>query len=96
MPYPGKLIARTRTCDGQWSKMDEDYFSTINLVVPSLLAPDNLVVKKVNGVEMTSQSFNQLLQAPDESVVVSTTDQYLLSVVEKYIQKHNEKLQLRI
>lgn len=75
MPYPGKLVARTRTYDGHWSKMDEDFLSAINLVIPSLLAPDNLVVKKVNGVEMTSQSFNQLLQSPDESVVVSTTDQ---------------------
>ena len=96
MPYPGKVVARSRRYDGEWSKMDEDFLTEFNKVIPSLLDPANLVVKKINGIEMTSSSFNQLLQSPDETVTITSVDEYLLSVIEQYTKMHNEKLLLKV
>ncbi|CAO1440961.1 unnamed protein product [Diamesa tonsa] len=94
MPYPGKDVARSRKYEGNWALMDEDFLAAFSKVIPTLLNPEFLVVKKINGIDMTSKTFNQLLQSPDETIDVMSVDEYLLSVVENYTKMHNEKITL--
>ena len=100
MPYPGKDVARTKGYDGRWSKMDEDFLSELKLVIPSLLAPENLVVKRINGVEMNSNLLNEFIQTsfalfqsnqlPEaKSIFESTVDKYMMSIVAKCVEVYN-------
>ena len=100
MPYPGKDVARNKEYDGRWSKMDEDFLNELKLVIPSLLAPENLVVKKINGVEMNSNLLNEFIQSsfalfrsnqlPEaQSIFESTVDKYMMSIVAKCVEVYN-------
>lgn len=100
MPYPGKDVARNKAYDGRWSKMDEDFLNELKLVIPSLLAPEKLVVKKINGVEMNSNLINEFIQSsfalfrsnqlPEaQSIYDSTVDKYMMSIVAKCVEVYN-------
>lgn len=54
LSYPGKAVARDSTYDGRWSQMDEDFFKELKAFIPLLLKPENLVIKKINNIEVTS------------------------------------------
>ncbi|CAO1423679.1 unnamed protein product, partial [Diamesa hyperborea] len=100
MPYPGKDVARNKEYDGRWAKMDEDFLNELKLVIPSLLAPENLVVKKINGVEMNSNLLNEFIQSsfalfrsnqlPEaQSIFESTVDKYMMTIVAKCVEVYN-------
>lgn len=54
MPYPGKTVARNSSFDGRYSDIDEEFVDTMKELFPLILAPENLVLKKINGMPVKS------------------------------------------
>lgn len=61
MPYPGKIVARNSTYDGNWADIDEEFVDAMKDLFPVLLAPANLTLKTVN---------NKLVKAYELSVYI--------------------------
>lgn len=63
LPHPGTKVATGTSFDGRLSEIDEDFKKQLEDLVPSLLAPDNLTVKKINGEELTCGEFHIYMKA---------------------------------
>ena len=59
MPHPGKTVATNPKFDGRISAIDEDFLEQLQVFVPILLSPKNLVVKQIGGSDVTGR---QLLE----------------------------------
>lgn len=59
MPHPGKTVATNPKFDGRISDIDEDFLEQLQVFVPILLSPKNLVVKQIGGSDVTGR---QLLE----------------------------------
>lgn len=53
MPHPGLRVATEESFDGRLSDIEKMFQEQLEVLVPSLLAPDKLLVKHVNGQEIT-------------------------------------------
>lgn len=49
MPYPGSAVAEGRNTDGNLREISSKFIQSVKELVPSLFAPENLVVKQING-----------------------------------------------
>ena len=49
MPHPGLSIATNPHFDGRLSAIESDFKQQLRVLIPMLLAPENLVTKKING-----------------------------------------------
>ncbi|XP_014671297.1 PREDICTED: atlastin-2-like [Priapulus caudatus] len=49
MPHPGLLVATNPNFDGRLSDIEPQFKEQLKSLVPLLLAPENLVVKEING-----------------------------------------------
>ncbi|CAO1438850.1 unnamed protein product [Diamesa serratosioi] len=99
MPHPGKAVARSSKYDGRWSKMDEEFKEELVLLIPKLLAPENLVLKKINskdlnGFEMKEyiESYFTLFQSDTlpqaQSIYESTIDKQMNILIEKCMETY--------
>ncbi len=55
MPHPGFTVAGKGAFNGSWGVIDEQFVDQLKVLVPSMLAPENLSVKKIAGEEMTGE-----------------------------------------
>ncbi|KAH8868994.1 Atlastin-1 isoform 4 [Schistosoma japonicum] len=53
MPHPGLKVSTNPNFDGRVKDIDPNFIENLIALVPHLLAPVNLVVKKINGQEVT-------------------------------------------
>lgn len=49
MPHPGLNIATNPNFDGRLSEIQTEFRAQLELLIPMLLAPENLVTKKIDG-----------------------------------------------
>ncbi|XP_011305185.1 atlastin isoform X2 [Fopius arisanus] len=49
MPHPGLKIATNPKFDGRLAEIETDFKQQLRNLIPTLLAPENLVTKKING-----------------------------------------------
>ncbi|XP_051166542.1 atlastin isoform X2 [Leptopilina boulardi] len=49
MPHPGLSIATNPKFDGRLSDIESEFKNQLRVLVPMLLAPENLITKKING-----------------------------------------------
>ncbi|XP_077492557.1 atlastin-3-like [Amblyomma americanum] len=63
MPHPGKRAATSQAFDGRPSEIDEDFIEQLLQLVALILAPDNLLVKKINGQRITCQQLMAYFEA---------------------------------
>lgn len=62
MPHPG-LIVQERNFTGNLKQIDPDFIKYVKELAPTLLAPENLVVKKINGQAIRARDFIEYLQS---------------------------------
>jgi len=55
MPHPGLKVATDPTFKGHLKDIEPVFKEQLNILVPSLLAKENLVVKEINGSKVTSK-----------------------------------------
>ncbi|KAL7014015.1 hypothetical protein ACKWTF_015698 [Chironomus riparius] len=103
LPYPGKTVARVKTYDGRWSKMDEEFKEELQKVIEHLLLPNNVILKKINskdlkGSEMKEyiDSYFQLFQSDTlpqaQSIYESTIDKQMSILLEKCIDHYKHTI----
>lgn len=63
LPHPGFHVARNRNFNGSLALIDEDFKFYVADLAHSLLAPENLVAKTVNGKRIRARDFSKYLQA---------------------------------
>nr|XP_037272020.1 atlastin-1-like isoform X1 [Rhipicephalus microplus] len=63
LPHPGTKVATGTSFDGRLSEIEEEFKEQLQNLVPSLLAPDNLTVKKINGEVLTCGEFHIYMKA---------------------------------
>lgn len=53
LPHPGLKVATSPKFDGRVKDIDSGFIENLIVLVPQLLSPNNLVVKRINGQEVT-------------------------------------------
>lgn len=61
LPHPG-LIVQKEQFKGNLHELDPDFIKCVKHLIPSLLAPKNLIVKEINGQKMKVRDFMTHLQ----------------------------------
>jgi hypothetical protein len=101
MPHPGQTVAGTKDYDGHWSAIDSRFIEQLKKLVPSILAPENLVVKKIAREEVTGDSLywnmqfylqlfvSELLPSP-KSIYEATVDKFLQEMISRYNKEYKE------
>lgn len=62
MPYPGEDIAIGRSINGDLKRINAEFIRNLKVLVPLLLSPENLVVKRIGGQKMRAHEFPIYLQ----------------------------------
>lgn len=88
MPYPGIVVAEGRFTDLQ--QIDSRFLENVKELVPALFAPENLIVKKINGQKLRARDLMTYLQAyvdvfnsgalPEPKSILMVRIQYLINV----------------
>ncbi|KAL1421953.1 hypothetical protein MTO96_003945 [Rhipicephalus appendiculatus] len=55
MPHPGKKVASDKSFDGRLADIEEEFREKLRELVLSILAPENLLVKEINGQKLSCQ-----------------------------------------
>lgn len=63
MPHPGKVVATNPSFKGHLTDIDDEFQDYLLQLVPRLLAPANLVVKSINGMDVTCLSLVQYFRS---------------------------------
>lgn len=63
MPDPGKKVKSERTFDGRLSDIDNDFKRELKVLVSSFLQPNKLVVKKINGCDISCKELLSHLES---------------------------------
>ncbi|KAF2897750.1 hypothetical protein ILUMI_08413 [Ignelater luminosus] len=63
MPHPGLKVATNPAFDGRLSDIDPEFKKQLQILVPMLLAPENLVLKKINGQKVKSRDLVQYFKS---------------------------------
>lgn len=63
MPHPGLKVATSPTFDGKLSEMDGLFKKYLQIFVPQQLAPENLIVKEINGNKVKAKDLVEYFKA---------------------------------
>lgn len=55
LPYPGNIVASKRNFTGNIQEIDPEFRDYIKELAPAILAPENLVIKEINGQKLRAQ-----------------------------------------
>ncbi len=94
MPHPGQDAVGKIGFNGSWSSLDEEFVNQLFVLVPGILSPENLALKKIGGVEATGESlyweilfYIELLGSDKipsaQSIYESTVSKFLQDLVSK-------------
>lgn len=61
MPYPGRIVANGQFT-GNMEEIDSDFKTHLQVLVPSIFAPENLVVKEINGQKVRARELVQYVE----------------------------------
>ncbi|KAJ8309354.1 hypothetical protein KUTeg_014228 [Tegillarca granosa] len=67
MPHPGLRVATNPHFDGRLKDIESDFKEQLKVLVPLLLDESNLVVKEINGVEITCRELVEYFKATAEA-----------------------------
>lgn len=63
MPHPGFIVSQGNNFTGDLHQISTEFIKYVKDLVPAIFAPDNLVVKKINGQKIRARDLIQYLQA---------------------------------
>lgn len=63
MAHPGQIVASSNEFRGRLSDVSREFKCGLRELIPMLLAPNNLVIKKINGQKISVQSFISLFRS---------------------------------
>lgn len=63
LPHPGFHVARNRHFNGSLALIDDDFKFYVQELASSILAPENLVIKTINGKRVRARDFSKYFQA---------------------------------
>jgi hypothetical protein len=103
MPHPGETVAGTKDYDGRWSLIDEKFVEQLKKLITSILAPENLIVKKIAGEEVTAESlyynmqfylelFKSKLLPNPQSIYEATVRKFLQDMVSRYVSQYKKAI----
>ena len=103
LPHPGKHVARTKSYDGNWKQMDEEFKDELKLIIEKLLGPDNLVLKKINGKDLKGQELKEYIESyfilfqsdtlpQAQSIYESTIDKQMSILITKCVDSYKENI----
>jgi hypothetical protein len=92
MPHPGPIVVGKAKFNGSWGVIDKQFVDQLKVLIPSMLAPENLSVKKISGEEMTGEKlywhmqfhlklFQSSKTPPAKSIYDSTVTKFLQDLV---------------
>ncbi|XP_076464209.1 atlastin-2-like [Babylonia areolata] len=55
LPHPGLSVATNQCFDGRLRDIEDEFLKQLQVFVPMVLAPDNIVLKEINGTKITTQ-----------------------------------------
>jgi hypothetical protein len=101
MPHPGRAVSGSKKFDGSWASIDNEFMEQLKILVPSMLEPQHLAVKKIAGKEVTGEEFHSFMQSylklfsssdfPSAgSVYESTVTKFLENLVSKCVVMYKE------
>lgn len=63
LPYPGDMVAESGSFTGNLNEIDADFKNSLKELAPKLFAPNNLVIKKINGQKLRAGELINHLKA---------------------------------
>ncbi|XP_055299427.1 atlastin-like, partial [Sitodiplosis mosellana] len=63
MPYPGPTVALKKKFTGNLKEIDPEFIKYVKELVPSIFAPENLVLKRINGEQVRARDLIEYMQA---------------------------------
>ncbi|XP_052007009.1 atlastin-2-like [Xyrauchen texanus] len=63
LPHPGLKVAISPHFDGRLRDIDDEFKKELQILVPLLLAPENLVEKEINGAKVTCRDLLEYFKA---------------------------------
>uniref|UniRef100_A0AAG5CQ62 GB1/RHD3-type G domain-containing protein n=1 Tax=Anopheles atroparvus TaxID=41427 RepID=A0AAG5CQ62_ANOAO len=63
MPHPGLTVAINPSFDGRLSDITDEFKKSLRELVPMLLAPENLIVKEINGQRVKARDLVQYFKS---------------------------------
>lgn len=63
MPHPGMVVAQGNNFTGNLNEITPDFVKYVKELVPALFAPENLLMKKINGQTVHAQDLLKYLEA---------------------------------
>lgn len=63
MPHPGLRVATNPRFDGRLKEIEADFREQLQILVPLVLAPENIVLKEINGSQITAQELVEYFKA---------------------------------
>lgn len=57
LPHPGRHVQTDPNFNGKLSEIDREFLTVLKQVVPTMLRPDKVLTKKVNGTELKAKDF---------------------------------------
>ncbi|KAG5673110.1 hypothetical protein PVAND_003184 [Polypedilum vanderplanki] len=105
MPYPGKIVARNSSYDGNWKKIDEDFVDAMKELIHLIFEPKNLVTKTINGVAVKAfelavyiKQYVELFKSESlpeaKSIYESTLDNQFQILMGKSVEIYLQSIQL--
>lgn len=63
MPHPGFVVAQSKKFTGNLQQIQPEFRNSVKELLPSLLAPENLVTKKINGQQIRARDMVEYLES---------------------------------
>lgn len=63
MPHPGLYVANNPTFDGRLADITTEFKQSLKSLIPMLLAPENLILKEINGQKVRARDLIQYFKS---------------------------------
>ncbi|KAF6777707.1 hypothetical protein AHF37_02825 [Paragonimus kellicotti] len=74
LPHPGSKVATSPQFDGRLSDIDRDFVRELSILVPTILSPSSLQLKKINGEKVTCRELVTYFKALPSSRFTFTVE----------------------